>query len=62
MRLSQFKAVKNIIMIYGQKKNIEEVRSKLKRLLKICHKVAQNEARDTLSNILDQVKSFLQCS
>jgi COP9 signalosome complex subunit 2 len=49
----QFKAVKNIIAINAQKKNVEEARAKLKKLLKLCPKVAQNEARDTLGYVLD---------
>eukprot|EP00826_Nyctotherus_ovalis_P063769 TRINITY_DN9352_c0_g4_i4.p1 TRINITY_DN9352_c0_g4~~TRINITY_DN9352_c0_g4_i4.p1 ORF type:complete len:443 (-),score=181.64 TRINITY_DN9352_c0_g4_i4:149-1477(-) len=55
----QFKALKNIIVLNAQRKEIGESRSRLKRLLKICHKVAQNEARDTLSYILDQLTKMI---
>jgi len=54
-----FKATKNMIVIYGQKGNIEQVRNKLKSLLKLCPKVAQNEARDTLSYVLDQLTKLM---
>lgn len=54
----QFKAIKHIIIINAQRKNLDEIRKRLKRLLKLCPKVAQNEARDTLGQILDQLAKY----
>ena len=42
-------------MLNVQQNNLEEARSKFKRIIKLCHKVAQNEARDTVNYLLDQV-------
>lgn len=55
----QFKALKNMVILYAQKGKEEESRNKLKQLLKICHKVTQNDSRDTLNYILDQLTRIL---
>jgi hypothetical protein len=44
-----------MIVLHAKKGEHPKVMDKLKQLLKIAHKVTQNESRDTLSYVLDQV-------
>ena len=44
-----------MIVLYAQKGKNEEVRSSINKLLKISHRVTQNDSRDTLNYVLDQV-------
>lgn len=55
----QFQAVKHMTVLYGKKGDDKTTLSKLGHLLKLCKKVAPNEARDTLNYVLDQLTKSL---